>query len=91
MVSGYINSHLIGPASLKYIISGTLQEDRELDLQIVKQILLSPNIQLRGGGENQSILSQYLNLSYAKCEGLPKIINVQSSWSPAGVGRVTLP
>lgn len=64
MVSAYINSHLIGPASLKYIISGTLQEDRELHLQIIKQILVSPNIQLRGGGENQSLLSQYLNLSW---------------------------
>lgn len=64
MVSAYINSHLIGPASLKYIIPGTPQEDRELDLQIVKQILVSPNIQLRGRGENQSILSQYLNLSW---------------------------
>lgn len=52
MVSAYINSHLIGPASLKYIISGTLQEDRELDLQTVKQILMSPDIQLRGVGEN---------------------------------------
>lgn len=64
MVSAYINSHLISPASLKYIIPGTLQEARELDLQIVKQILVSPNIQLRGRGENQSILSQYLNLSW---------------------------
>ena len=72
MVSAYINSHLIGPASLKYIISGTLQEDRELDLQTVKQILMSPDIQLRGVGENQSILSQYLNLSWPQMWGSAK-------------------
>ena len=39
MVSAYINSHLIGPASLKYIISGTLQEDR----------ITSPNYQADPG------------------------------------------
>lgn len=40
MVPAYINSHLISPASLKYIIPATLQEGRELDPQNIKQILV---------------------------------------------------
>lgn len=51
MVPAYINSHLISPASLKYIIPATLQEGRELDPQNIKQILVPKHWAQRGRRE----------------------------------------
>lgn len=89
MVSAYINSHLISPASLKYIITSTAQEDSALDPETQSRSW-SLSTQLRAREENKSNWSQYLNFRWSQCDSLPKTINVSRAWPPSGGGRLRL-
>lgn len=87
MVLVYINSHLISPASLKYITTGT---SRKTESQISETWRDSGLQTLSSEAEKRTSLACLNTWIFGrlKCDSLPKIINVSRNWLPSGSGRV---